>query len=88
VLNYFQEKKMCRFIIMNNNLINSIFYDIYFRICLISLICYISLYNCLYGSIIGIIFILILSYIVYNNIYITQENINNYYNFDYYLKNI
>jgi len=69
---------------MNNNIFN----DIIFRICILSIICYISAYNCHYGLFAGTIFIFIISYIVYTNIYITQEKINNYYEYDLYFKNI
>ena len=73
---------------MNNNILNNIFDDIIFRICILSIICFISAYNCYNGLLVGFIFIIIISYNVYTNIYITQENINNYYEYDLYLKNI
>jgi hypothetical protein len=73
---------------MNENILNYIFYDIFFRICILSIICYISAYNCYHGLLVGVIFIIIFSYIVYTNIYKTQEYINNYYEYDLYLKNI
>ena len=73
---------------MNENILNNIFHDIFFRICMLSIICVISAYNCYYGLLTGVIFIIILSYIVYTNIYKTQEYINNYYEYDLYLKNI
>jgi hypothetical protein len=73
---------------MNEKILNNIFHDIFFRICILSIICVISAYNCYYGLLAGIIFIIILSYIVYTNIYKTQEYINNYYEYDLYLKNI
>jgi hypothetical protein len=73
---------------MNENILNNIFYDIFFRICVLSMICLISAYNCYYGLFVGVIFIFIFSYIVYTNIYKTQEYINNYYEYDLYLKNI
>jgi hypothetical protein len=73
---------------MNENFLNNIFNDIFFRICILSIICFISEYNCYYGLLVGVIFIFILSYTVYTNIYINQEYINNYYKYDLYLKNI
>ena len=73
---------------MNKNILDNIFNDIIFRICILSIICFISAYNCFYGLSVGIIFIIITFYIVYTNIYITQEYINNYYEYDFYLKNI
>ena len=73
---------------MNENILNNIFYDIFFRICVLSMICFISAYNCYYGLLVSVIFIFILSYIVYTNIYKNQEYINNYYKYDLYLKNI
>jgi hypothetical protein len=73
---------------MNKNILDNIFNDIIFRICILSIICFISAYNCFYGLSVGVIFIIITFYIVYTNIYITQEYINNYYEYDFYLKNI
>jgi hypothetical protein len=73
---------------MNENVLNYIFNDIFFRICILSIICLTSAYNCYYGLLIGVFFIFILSYTVYTNIYKTQEYINNYYKYDFYLKNI
>jgi hypothetical protein len=73
---------------MNENILNNIFYDIFFRICVLSIICFISAHNCYYGLLVGVIFIFIFSNIVYTNIYKTQEYINNYYEYDLYLKNI
>ena len=73
---------------MNKNLLNTLFNDIYFRLAILSIICYISAYNCFYGILSGVIFILILFYIVYTNIYKTQKYINNYYEYDLYYKNI
>lgn len=62
--------------------------NIYFRICILSLICLTSSYNCLYGIILGFIFIFIISHNVYNNINKTHDNIKYYYKYDNYLKNI
>ena len=73
---------------MNKNILNNIFNDIIFRICILSIICFISAYNCYNGLLVGVIFIIIISYNVYTNIYITQEYINNYYEYDFYYKNI
>lgn len=73
---------------MNEIFLNNICYDIFFRICILSIICFISAYNCYYGLLVGIIFIIILSNIVYTNIYKTHNYINNYYEYDFYLKNI
>jgi hypothetical protein len=73
---------------MNKNILDNIFNDIIFKICILSIICFISAYNCFYGLSVGVIFIIITFYIVYTNIYITQEYINNYYEYDFYLKNI